>query len=351
MYLGRLWFLSIFQLSLIAGASGGWVETLDGSRINGELVHINERHVVIRTAFSGQLQIPRTQVMRLHIQVPFIVRTEQGDVIEGMVSSDSLGRVMIRSNGELHRVHWRNLVSAWRHGAEDPVAPAVVEADPPGIKKWRLRLSLDIRGRAGNVDRFATNLRLDATREGTHDRWDLYTSYKYAVQQSLAREDEIILGTRYTSFPQGRLGWFVREELERDAFERVSIRSTTAAGASFRFIHERDLKWEGSGGLANRYERFMGGGDENIPGLEFGMTLDWHMRPHLRLRSRLNFQPSLEDIGNFLVEQDTGLEIPIDARNFWRVQLGFNSRYISDPEAVPVKLNMEYYTRVILSWD
>lgn len=338
----------------IGTLSAGWVETLDGSRINGEIILINERHVVLITAFVGRMEVPRTQVMRMEVQRPFHLRTERGEIFVGPISSDLLGRLIISDNGETHRVHWRNVASGWRLGDDDPVVREVEgeqRPQPKGVKDWKIRLSMDLRGRTGNVERFGTNVRVDAQRIGPHDRLDLYGSYRYAIQARVTAEDEIILGTRYTSFPQGKIGWFVREEVERDAFERISFRSTTAGGASFRFINEPHLKWEGSSGLAYRYENYMTGGYEHSPGLDFGMSLDWRFVHRFRLRSRVTFQPALDDFSDFYLEQDTGVELPVDARNFWRIQMGVNSKYNNRPDSAPQRFDMQYYTRFILSWE
>lgn len=333
--------------------NAAWVETLDGSRINGEVILINERHIVMLTAFVGRMEIPRTQVMRMEVQRPFHLRTERGDIFVGSINSDLLGRLIITENGESYRVHWRNVASGWRLGDQDPVV-VEVEGDrviPKGVKQWKVKLAMDLRGRTGNVERFGTNLRVDAQRVGPHDRLDLYGSYRYAVQSRITAENEIIIGTRFTSFPQGKIGWFVREELERDVFERIEIRSTTAGGASFQFINEPHLKWEGSGGLAYRYENYMGGGYEHSPGLDLGMSLEWRFVHRFRLKSRVTFQPTLNDFDDFYLEQDTGVEIPVDSRNFWRIQLGLNSKYIHQPDGRPHRFDMQYYTRFILSWE
>ncbi len=357
----RIWLNRIYRLLTVffgigvftGSLSAGWVETLDGSRINGEVILINERHVVMLTAFVGRMEIPRTQVMRMEVQRPFHLRTERGEVFVGPIGSDLLGRLIVTGDGESHRIHWRNVASGWRMGDQDPVVTKV-EGDvliPKGVKLWKVQLALDVRGRTGIVERFGANLRVDAQRVGPHDRLDLYSSYRYAIQRKITAEDEIIIGTRFTSFPQGKIGWFVRGELERDAFEGVSIRSTTAGGASFRFINEPHLKWEGSSGLAYRYEKYMAGGYEHSPGLDLGMSLDWRFVHRVRLRSRITFQPTLDDLRDFYLEQDTGLEIPVDARNFWRIQMGVNSKYINQPENAPQRFDLQYYTRFILSWD
>lgn len=347
----RIFWSVLALLFCVSLAQAGWVETLDGSRINGSLVKIDDRHVEVQTAFAGVLRIPRTQVMKMDVQGVVILRTEQGDVIEGTVRSDSLGRFRIDDGRVRHRVHWRSVTSAWRPGGEDPLVDQEV-GEPKQIRKWTLQLSFDLRGRTGNTERLTNIIRVNARREGPHDRWDLYGSYNFGTLNGVRSDDELIVGTRYTSFQQGRVGWFAREELERDRFENIRLRSTTAAGASFRFIYEPDLKWEGSSGLSNRYENYLSGGDDNAVGLDLGMTLSWDFNQKVRLRSRVNYLPALDDLANFFFEQDTGVEIPISARNFWRLQIGVHSRYTSRPvSATAERLDTDYYTRLVLSWE
>jgi hypothetical protein len=83
---------------------------------------------------------------------------------------------------------------------------------------------------------FATALK--ATLEGPNDRLQFYLGWQYAEAEQLVggeeemirSTDEVIGGVSYTNFFTKEYGWYVREELERDQFENIDFRSTTAAG-------------------------------------------------------------------------------------------------------------------------
>jgi putative salt-induced outer membrane protein YdiY len=330
----------------------GWIETIDGSRINGTIIRIDVDHVHIQTSFAGTIKVPRRQVASLASPHSFHVRTVEGTVMTGPLHSDLAGRLRVGNGRDVERVPLRRVARVWRTNDPDPDAVAAEKATETSLHKWKLRVSADLAGRTGNTQRFSTKLRTDAQREGPHDRLDLYASYDYLTISSLRRSDEIIGGVRFTNFTQGRLGWFVRAELERDSFENIRLRSTNAAGASYRFIQREGLKIEGSSGLGVRYENFYGGaGEETHPGLDLGFQAEWDVNPYGKLKSRVNYLPVLTDFSDFLLDHDTGLEIPLDRRKIWQLRLGLSTKYNSQPDAARKRLDTEYYTRLILSWQ
>ena len=78
----------------------------------------------------------------------------------------------------------------------------------------------------------------------------------YAEQESEETSDESIAGASYTAFMFDPWGWYVRGEVERDEFEDIDLRTTLAAGLSYRPINtdERMLKF--FLGLGYRHESF-----------------------------------------------------------------------------------------------
>jgi hypothetical protein len=331
--------------------TAGVVETNDGSVLYGTILELRPEHVVLQTAYAGRITIARKEIASIQSPHSFNVRTADGAVVSGPIRSDALGRLIVGSGRDGNRIPLRNVHTVWRKGEKDPVAPSGGGAiDIPGLRKWRGDLSVDVTGRDGNSDRLSTKFRGNAFLEGSHDRLHLYTSYDRTIDSGRKRSDELIGGVRFTSFTQGRLGWFVREELERDGFEGIEIRSTTAGGATWRFINEAALKLEGSGGVSYRYESYNSGGERDYPGLDFGMLLQWDISSYARLRSRVNYIPSVESFGDFLVDHDSGVEFPIDNRSIWKLRLGLNTKYNNRPGGTREKLDTEYYTRLILSF-
>jgi putative salt-induced outer membrane protein YdiY len=158
---------------------------------------------------------------------------------------------------------------------------------------------------------------------------------------------------RYTNFFTEKLGWFIRQELERDTFEGIDFRSTTAAGLTYRFIKEERLSLEGSAGLSYRYDDYSDPGldSDGYPGLDFGLNLDWQFADWGRLVTAVSYIPSLDDFGDYLIEHESGIDVPLGTSDNWVMRFGLRNQYNSAPSGGREKLDTTYFARMILSWD
>ena len=164
---------------------------------------------------------------------------------------------------------------------------------------------------------------------------------------------------KYTNFFSDRMGWFIREELERDTFEGIDFRSTTAGGLTYKFITEDRLSLEGSGGISYRYESYRdldpddeipAPEDDGFPGLDLGLDLGWQFADWGELSTSLAYLPSFDDFGDFLLIHESGVNIPLDTADNWILRIGLSHKYNSEPGPGLEELDTTYFTRLILSW-
>lgn len=340
--------------ALIGTAAGAATLTLvDGSRLEGELDKIHNGIFYFKTSFAGVLEIPGAQVQSLSSEETVSIRTESGEVFQGVVRPVDGGKVAVDSTAGTVQTGLGNVVSAWKPGQKDPLV-ADREAELEGmLRKWSYTAGVDISGSAGNSENFGSSIQAEAKLEGPSDRLVMYGSYKYKETDSLRSEDEQKGGIRYTNFFTEKLGWFVREELERDSFEGIDFRSTTAGGLSYRFIKEERLSVEGSAGLSYRYESYSDPlvEDDGFPGLDFGLDIAWQFADWGKLVTSLKYIPSIDDFGDYLVEHESGIDIPLGASDFWVMRFGLTNHYNSNPGPSRDKLDTTYFTRLILTWD
>lgn len=330
----------------LASLNGATLMLNDGSRLEGELVKIHEGTVHFKTGFAGELKIAQSQVVSLESDKAVNLRTQTGEVFQGPVEATEGGTLVVASRGGTVTTALSSVVSGWDAGSRDPVVVAEE-------RKWSFMAGVDVTGSDGNTENFGTVLSFGAKLEGPEDRLDLYGSYRYKETEGLRTEDEQKGGIRYTSFFTDKWGWFVREELERDTFEGIDFRSTSAAGATYRFIEQERLDLEGSAGLSYRYESYSDPAQDSdgFPGLDFGLNLDWQFADWGRLVSNLNYIPSVDDFADYLIEHESGVNIPLDSSDFWVLRFGIGHNYNSSPSGGREKLDTTYFIRLLLSWE
>jgi putative salt-induced outer membrane protein YdiY len=334
-------------------AHGATLTLKDGSRIEGTLIKIHEDTVYFETGFAGTLEIPQSQVEGITSGEAVVLRTRSGEVFEGPVSVDQPGELAVASSSGTVRTDVAELASGWQPGEKDPIVAAREAELENQMRKWSYLAGVDISGSNGNSENFGSAITVEALLEGPQDKLLLYGSYKYKENDGVRAEDEQKGGIRYTNFFTEKWGWFVREELERDTFEGIDFRSTTAAGLTYRFIKKERLSLEGSAGLSYRYESYSDPAvdSDGFPGLDFGLDLDWQFSDWGKLVTKIDYIPSLNDFADYLIVHESGIDIPLDTADNWVMRLGLSNNYNSSPSGGRDKMDTTYFARLILTWD
>lgn len=339
-------FILVCIALLSTGLQAATLRLTDGSVILGDVEKVHDGKVFIKTAFAGVLQIPQDKVTSLDSDDPISVRIETDEVYQGKVASGADGAMTVSSAGGAVRTNVAAMKSAWKAGARDPIVVA-------NERRWTYTAGLEISGSDGNTENFGAAINAGAVLEGPDDRLAMYASYRYKETNGIRSEDEQKGGIKYTNFFSGKWGWFVREEIERDSFEGIDFRSTTAAGMTRRWIDEKRRQLETSAGFSYRFESYADPmlDDEGFPGLDLGLDHMWQFADWGKMVNSLSFVPSVDDFGDYLLEHESGFDFPLGASDAWILRLGLSNQYNSNPSGNREKLDTTYFTRLILNWD
>ena len=343
---------------------GATLTLSDGSSLKGELEKVHGGVVYFKTAFAGVLEIPQEQVTGLASDEAVMLRTGDGEVFKGPVMAGEGGKVTVASGSGPVSADLASVASAWKPGDRDPIAVAKEAALEGQLRKWSYQASVDVTGSSGNTENFGSALAFQAKLEGPDDRLLLYANYSYEntkipnptsigpdkIKQKT--KDEQKGGMKYTNFVAGKWGWYVREELERDPFEDINFRSTTAGGMTYKFVEEDRLKVEGSAGLSYRYESYSSDRDDDgFAGLDFALDIGWQFADWGKLGTNLTYVPSIDDFGEFLFTHESGVDIPLGTSDAWVMRFGISHKYNSEPAPGLDSLDTTYFARMILNWD
>lgn len=368
-------------------ASADRLEMESGAVLLGSIERIESRIVRLWTDYAGVLEVDRGKLASVRSRQRFSWETEGGQRMEGILVMGEEDREWRLLSGaeevKLGEAELLALSLASETAAEGVTAaggdrsqveetesaePAAGPGDeapkgetkpkfvldsllPPIPEDWSLEGGLNLTGKSGNSKSFDIELHLAAEWDRDFDRLNAYGRYSYGTSNEVRSSDEIVVGGRYTNFLFDPLGVFLRQELERDQFENIAVRSTTALGLSYRWINWEALNIEFRAGFSYRYEDYEDDGTDGFPGMDFGADVNWQISDWIRFKGTYTLLPTLDDEGDFIFEQDSGVNLPLSRSDRWKMRFGISSQYNNQPDGNRRRSDYRYYARVIASWN
>lgn len=326
------------------------VETRDGSRLTGIIQGIDGGHVVLATSYAGEIKVRLADVVGMQSDNEVVVRLQSGTTLAGRLAGSEGELRIVGSDGTLNSTVDK-VSQGWRPGTIDPAEAARQAEIAANRRSWAYQAAVDIAGKSGNTSEFGTRLSFAATLASPQDALRFYASYDRSEQNGVTIADEIKGGVDYSNQFSGRLGWYVNSELEKDTAENLDFRSTSAAGLSYLLIDNGDKqKLTGRTGVSFLYENYNTGAETEDLGLDLALLHAWRFASWGQMNNSLRFVPAFSDFGNFRVNHDTGVEIPLGTGTFWLLRLGVSNTYNSEAAPGRDKLDTSYYTRLVLNW-
>lgn len=302
------------------------IEVFGGAVLIGQIESVTEGKLNLQTPYAGPLSIDLSQVER---------------VVTGATPPPDLPVALLARGPEAP-------VAVQAPARKSVKKAPVPEPEPP--RGWVFEAGLNLAGSDGNTEKFDVTITVDAILEHEQDRLDLYGRYAYGTNRGNLSSDEAILGGRYSNYFFDGFGLFVREELERDDFEGILLRSTTASGLTWRIQRQKNLTLEARSGLSYRYEDYAEDGSADFPGLDFGVDVNWRFVPWMRFKGSYTFLPSKWRLDEYILEQDSGFNLPLDVSEMWNLRFGVSSKYNNQPEPGRENLDLRYYARLMATW-
>lgn len=342
MYQQILRFAFLISLSTVL-AEADTVLTKDGATLTGTITLIDQGVIHLDTSYAGSLKIKQDQVASFETDEPLVVRLESGTVMEGPVQSAGKDSLKISSTDGILETSAAKVAASWNPESEDP---EVVR----NRRQWRYEAGLDIAGKTGNTEKFRVGAHLDAELKGPNDTLAFFFEYEQAEEEGTKTDDRIAGGASYESFFSDILGWYVRTELEQDRTDNVDFRSINGAGLSYRLINKPNQTFVARTGLGYKYTGFSNDiENESSATIDFGLNHFYEFKDWFQIETDITYVPQTDDFSNYRVEHDTGLVIPIGNSGNWKLRMGVENEYDSEP-ATSNKLDTSYYTRMIYSW-
>lgn len=343
--------LFVLVLGYAAVLTADEVKLQDGSVLKGQILSVSEKSVELKTPYAGLLTLDRTQVVSFSTGNPVYVRLNSGTVTSGPVLTDEAGAMIVKSPEGDIPAGTGLIKESWLTADQDPEILAREKAIAELQRKWAYQAAANVSGKSGNTDEKSMGFAVFTVLAGKEDELKFYGSYDRKESDGNKTTDERKAGMRYTSYFNDPWGWYVRQELEKDEFENIQLRSVTAAGLSYRFFALDYKKLSANAGLSYRSETYQDGSpnNENV-GLDLGLQHFYRMGNRFEINNELTYVPSVEDVANYLATQNSAADFPLGDSKCWKIRIGLRNDYNSQPGGGRKSLDTTYYSSLVADW-
>ncbi len=340
---------ALLALTLVSPVLADRIELTDGSVLHGKLLSAEGGKFKLETAFAGTLDIDQGKIKSFSTDDPIHVGLKAGTQVLGTVAATDAGIAVVAADGQMASSA-ANVVAVWRPGADSPEVRAAKEAVAKARRGWAYEASAAITGRTGGSEKFAGSVGVKATLEGAQDKLQFYGAVNRAQENGNQTANDWKAGVDYSSFFSSKAVWYARTELAKDKIKAIDLRSNSAFGLGWKLAKTDTRDTEIRFGLGYLYETYTTGApDFESAGLDVAflnsMTLGW-----AKMNNAITWTPSFEDFANYRLVHETSFDLPIKTGEFWKLRMGVNNDYQSQPAGGIEKLDTTYFTALILSW-
>jgi putative salt-induced outer membrane protein YdiY len=330
----------------------------DGSRINGKIVSLSADNLIIDTAFAQGLEIERARLTGLASDDAVDVRLASGQSTRAKFGYDEQSRSQVvaaetnATDGPLTLDDVSQIaprVVAAQQEDDDYALPESDSLPPEDADYWSGDIEVGLNGRSGNTDTSAWRTRLSALRDTGDTRLSMSASADREEEDDETTAEEYLGNARFEDDLTQRLFWFVQQELERDEFEDIDLRSRSLIGPGY-FLARRDrLTFKVRSGVGHQYERYSSGGSSHEAIFSAGWDYAQLVGEWLKLTHDFTIYPEVSNSPseNFILESALGVEVPIANSNAWHLRAGLEHEYNNNPEPGVEDLDTTYNLGVV----
>ena len=329
---------------------GDFLEIRDGSTINGSITKILDRKIFVHTHFAGDIEIKQDHVVGLEINRDMHIQLLDGRKFYGAVGAESSPGYLTVKN-DIYKI---DISSITKIQEDDFVEDAGVYNSSISVgnkSRWQYEASVNIAGRTGNAETFATSGKLSTTLLDSKNRVKFYMSVDQAEDNGNETSNEFKLGTDFEAgFPEKHSGFF-RAEAEQDEIEGVDLRLTTVAGYGYYFLKNEDRQLRYRIGVEFRHENFVDNGQENKPGIELGVYHFYKFNESIRWTTDITHSQSTNNLDDYRTIHESSLEFPLGKSNRWKMSCGVLNEYNNRPAENVEQFDTKYFANFVLNWE
>ncbi len=299
-------------------AMGDEVIFKSGDRLSGTVVKVAGGKMTFTSTVAGAVTLNMADIKTFSTDNPIEIVLADGAVVQQKVGAGA-------AEGE---------VAVQADGAAQPLALASIVTVNPDKVKWTGIVSAGANLVRGNTKSDTATVSAEAILRRENDRTSLGAGYVYSRQRDNATGDSNTSADNW--FIKGQYDYFFSKKMygygnvrvEKDKIANLDLRVTPGAGVGYQWIEESSLRFFTECGLSYVYEEYANPSrTEKYLAGRVAYRFDKTLNDAVKAYHTLEYIPSLEDFGTYLVNTDVGVRAAMTARLALdaKIQLAFNS--------------------------
>jgi hypothetical protein len=323
------------------------IEMTDGSVVLGKLLSAEGGKFKVETAFAGTIEIAQDKIRSFSTDEAVNVGLASGSAVLGKVEAAGGDIAITAADGEMKSTPAK-VVAVWRAGTDSPETAAAKAAAAKAQRKWVYEAGAAITGRNGTSDKFNAMGSFKATLEGAQDKLIFYLGAEKSEDNGVETANRQLASVDYSSFFSDRTVWYARSSIEKDVIKALDYRSSTAFGIGWKAIKKDAQDLELRAGANYLFESYTNGVKFDSPGLDLTLLHVYRFKTS-QMNNMLSYNPAFSDFGNYRFHHESSFETPLAASQ-WKLKLGLQNDFISQPQPGIDQWDTLYFTSLILNW-
>jgi len=322
-------------LSVLAFCSALFADQVvlnNGDRLTGTITKSDDKTLVIKTEFAGEVTVQWPAVQEINSTQPLHVTLANGKTVAGSITTAD-GRLAVVTTTSGTVTVAKSDVTALRSDAEQT---AYEKSLHPGLSQgWAGGANVGFALTAGNSETRSLAVAFTGDRKTQTDDISLYANTVYATNDKPGATPHTTAnsnqgGARYSRNFGARLFAYGSADFQTDALQDLNIRSVLGGGFGLHAIKSSRTTLDFLGGLnytKESYSTFT----RNFAALTLGEELTHKLGTSTLLTQKLYFFPDLSDTGEYRATFNFGSVTKLSKWLGW--QNAFGDIYVTNPPA------------------
>jgi putative salt-induced outer membrane protein YdiY len=321
----------------------------NGDRLTGTIEKSDEKSLVIKTEFAGEVTVQWAAIQELKSDQPLHVGLKDGKTVVGAVTTTD-GKLAITTKNAGTVEAPKDSVVVMRNDSEQL---GWEKLQHPGLLQgWTGGVNVGFGLTAGNSQTKNLALAFNGIRTGLHDKLSLYAGSVYSTNDLATDATRVTAntnrgGARYDRDITPRVFGFVNTDFSTDALQDLNLRSVVGGGLGFHAIKRPATTLDILGGVNYTRENYTQLAPlphliHSFAAAQIGDELMYKVGKSTVILQKAYFFPDLSDSGEYRATFDFGTVTKINKWLGW--QSTFGDVYVTNPPTGKKKNDVVFTT-------
>ena len=351
---------AIIFLSIARIAVADQVTLKNGDRLSGTIVSADEKNLVLKSEFAGDVTIKWDAVTAIDSSQNLNFTLKDGKRVSGKVTTEN-GNFVVPSAPPIQK----GSVTALRNDADQAAFDVEKEkmAHPKITYFWSGLLDTGLALTSGNSSTLSYTLATKAVRETPRDKLTFYTAYVYAndnaTPPSRTTANDLRTGVRGDLNISPKVFVFAFTDFQTNQLQHLNLRQVYGGGFGYHVIKNDRTTFDVFGGASYDRDSFgqyfllnpltlFPGQARNSAELLVGEELNTKLNNRTTLAERFVFYPNMSDLGEYRYGFTANSTTVIKKWLSWQVT--FADTYLSNPPTGLKSTDLLLSTGLRVNW-